>query len=95
MIGPISAGMPISAMALISSDFGTERTRMSRPTGTIMAPPNPWQMRAMMSWLKSCEKPQAIDDRVKIAIASRKMLRAPKRSATQPLMGRKAASDSI
>ena len=41
MIGPISAGMPIKAMAAISSDFSTERTRINRPTGTMSAPPAP------------------------------------------------------
>ena len=41
MIGPISAGMPIKAMAEISSDLATERTRIRRPTGTISAPPAP------------------------------------------------------
>ena len=50
MIGPISEGTPIRAMAPMSSDFGTDRTRMSRPTGTIMAPPKPCIMRAAISW---------------------------------------------
>ena len=48
-IGPSSAGMLISASARTSCSFSTERTRISRATGTIMAPPIPWTMRAPMS----------------------------------------------
>ena len=30
----------------MTSDFGTVRSRTSRPTGTIIAPPTPWTIRA-------------------------------------------------
>ncbi len=40
-IGPISAGMVTSAMALTRSFLSMLRTRMRRPTGVIMAPPVP------------------------------------------------------
>ena len=44
--GPTSAGSVTHTMALISSRLSTLRTRMSRPTGVIMAPPMPSSMRA-------------------------------------------------
>ena len=40
-IGPISAGMVTSAMALTRSRLSMLRNRMSRPTGVIIAPPMP------------------------------------------------------
>ena len=45
-IGPTSAGMVIQAMACTSSLFGTLRSKTSRPTGIIIAPPMPWMERA-------------------------------------------------
>ena len=78
-------------MALTSSDFGTLRSRTRRPTGTIMAPPMPWTMRAITSSLSELAKPQPIDPTMKPKIAARKTVRAPKRSAVQPLNGMKMA----
>ena len=40
-IGPISAGMVRSDMALSRSDLSIERTTIRRPTGVIIAPPMP------------------------------------------------------
>ena len=95
MMGPMRAGMPMSAMAEMSSDFGTERTRIRRPTGTIMAPPMPCTTRASSNHSKVGASPQPMEARVKMMMASRKMVRAPNLSATQPDTGRKAASDSM
>ena len=46
-IGPISAGMVTSAIALTSTRLSMVRNRMRRPTGVIIAPPVPWTIRAM------------------------------------------------
>ena len=91
MTGPISAGTVSQASEPTSSCFGTDLRITSRPTGTIMAPPMPWMMRATTSAPIESEKPQRIEPMVKITIASRKMMRAPKRSASQPEAGRKTA----
>ena len=92
--GPISAGMVSQASAEISSDFGTVRRMTSRPTGTIMAPPMPWMMRNSTKSPRPCAKPHAAEPSVKTTIAARNTVRAPKRSAIQPLNGIKTASDS-
>ena len=78
-------------MARTSSLFGTERTSTSRPTGTIMAPPRPWKTRASTNCGKESLIPQRIEPIVKITMAARNTVRAPKRSATQPLMGMNTA----
>ena len=85
--GPISAGMVSQASASTSSDLGTVRSRMMRPTGTIMAPPMPCRPRAATRPPSEVAKPQASEPRVKTAIATRNTWRAPNRSASQPLMG--------
>jgi hypothetical protein len=40
-IGPMSAGTATKLMARMSSDFANVRTMVRRPTGTIIAPPQP------------------------------------------------------
>ncbi len=45
-IGPTSAGIVTSDMALSSNFLSMLRTRMRRPTGVIIAPPMPWTTRA-------------------------------------------------
>ncbi|MNV72329.1 hypothetical protein D3C71_1654070 [compost metagenome] len=45
--GPSSAGMDKNDMAFSRSCLGTVRSRMMRPTGTIIAPAIPWTIRAM------------------------------------------------
>ena len=81
-------------MALTSSRRGKLRSRISRPTGVIMAPPNPWTARVATSTGKLRAAPQATEPRVKTARAATKTRRAPKRSANQPLTGMKMASAS-
>src|SRR3990170_4063056 len=90
--GPISAGMVSQASAEISSALGTERKMTRRPTGTIMAPPMPWMMRNRMKSGSDWAKPQAVEPSVSAIMAARNTVRAPKRSATQPLNGMKTAS---
>ena len=47
--GPISAGTMSQVMALTISLRSTVRSSTSRPTGTIIAPPMPWRIRAATS----------------------------------------------
>ena len=44
-MGPIKPGIATKLMARTSSDLAKVRTIVSRPTGTIMAPPQPCKMR--------------------------------------------------
>jgi len=60
-----------------------------RPTGDIMAPPMPCTMRAMTNSQSPFERPQAIEPIMKMPIAARNTVRAPNRSAIQPLKGMK------
>jgi len=75
--------------------LGTERNSTSRPTGTIIAPPSPWNTRAAMRVGSDVEAPQRIEPRVNTTIALQNTVRAPKRSATQPEAGMKTASVSM
>ena len=93
MIGPKSAGTVSIDMARTSSDFGTARSRTSRPTGTIIAPPMPWTMRASTSSHRFMDAPQHTEPSVKTRIAARNTVRVPNRSAVQPDSGMKIASD--
>lgn len=90
-MGPIMAGMVSQAMARTRSTFDTERSSTRRPTGTIIAPPMPCRMRASTRCQIEVEKPHRIEPMTNTAIASRKTLRAPNRSATQPLIGMNTA----
>ena len=87
--GPMRAGMVSQASASTSSALGMARSRMMRPTGTIMAPPRPCRARAATSSPSEDERPQATDPSVKTAMATRNTCRAPNRSASQPLIGMK------
>ena len=92
--GPISAGSVTQIMALTSSRWSTLRTRISRATGVIIAPPMPSTMRAATNCVSVPDNAQPIEPSMKTAIAARNTVRAPKRSAVQPLTGMKTASDS-
>ena len=90
-MGPIRPGMATKLMARTSSDLAKVRTMVSRPTGTIMAPPQPCRMRqATRTWML-LEMPHRKEPRVKRPMAAAKTRRVPKRSAIQPLMGMKTA----
>ena len=92
--GPISAGRVTQTMALISSRRSTLRTRMRRATGVIIAPPMPSTIRATTNSESEPESAQPIEPSMNTAIAPRNTVRAPKRSAVQPLTGMKTASES-
>jgi hypothetical protein len=80
-------------MALTSSRLSTLRTRISRATGVIIAPPMPSTMRATTNWESEPESAHPIEPSMNTAMALRNTVRAPKRSAVQPLTGMKTASD--
>ena len=67
---------PVS-MALISWFLGLLPSTTILPTGTIMAPPIPWRIRARMNWVSPVDTPQKTDAMVKTAIATPKTVRAP------------------
>ena len=90
-MGPIRPGMATKLMALISSDLGKALTMVSRPTGSIMAPPQPCRIRQATSTWMLLERPQSNDPSVNMPIADANTRRVPKRLAIQPLMGMKTA----
>jgi hypothetical protein len=79
--GPIRAGTVSQAMADTMSLLATVRSSTSRPTGTIMAPPMPWNSRAATRKPRLRDWPHRMLPRVNTMMASRKIRRAPKRSA--------------
>ena len=83
--------MVSQAIAATSSVFAAVRSSSSRPTGTIIAPPKPCRMRAATRNDRLSARPHSTDATVKITIAARNTLRAPKRSAIQPLAGMNTA----
>ena len=74
--------------------FSVVRNTTRRPTGTIIAPPIPWMTRAAVNCHNPLLSPQRIEDNVKTTIAETNTVRAPNRSANQPLIGMKTASIS-
>ena len=78
-------------MARTSSDLAKVRTRVRRPTGTIMAPPQPCRTRQATSMWMSTARPHSSEPSVNRPIAEAKTRRVPKRSAIQPLIGMKTA----
>src|SRR5260221_7179348 len=91
MTGPINAGIVSQASAPTISERGTVRRITNRPTGTIIAPPIPCNARAATKNPVELAKPQQTDPSAKIMMASRKMRRAPNRSANHPDAGMKTA----
>ncbi len=94
-IGPISPGMATKLIARTSSDFAKVRTIVRRPTGTIMAPPQPCRMRQATSTWMLLDRPHSSEPSVKMPIADANTRRVPKRSAIQPLIGMKTARLSV
>ncbi len=70
---------------------GKLRNRMSRPTGVIIAPPNPWMTRNPISIGRFVERPHSADPAAKISTAAQNTWRVPSRSAIQPLTGMNTA----
>ena len=87
--------MATNVIARISSDFANVRTIVRRPTGSIMAPPQPCRIRQATSTWMFVERPQRSEPSVKRPIADEKTRRVPKRSAIQPLTGMKTARLSV
>ncbi len=81
------AGVSSHAIAAIRSVLSVERSRISRPTGTIMAPPMPCTMRASTSTSTESASAQAADPSVNTTMATRNTVLAPSRSAIWPLAG--------
>src|SRR5713101_8631684 len=92
--GPTSAGTVTQAIAFTSALLSIERSSTSRPTGVIIAPPKPCTMRAITKWVTVEDSAQPIEPTMKTAMAIENTIRAPKRSAVQPLAGMNTASDS-
>src|SRR5208337_168517 len=89
--GPNTAGTVRYDIAVTSSDLAMVFRTIRRPTGTIMAPPKPCKIREATNSGSEFEKPQNTEPVVKMMIAVRKTVRAPNRSAIQPLIGMKTA----
>ncbi len=83
--------MATKLIARMSSDLANVRTIVSRPTGIIIAPPQPCRMRHATSTWMLLDMPQRNDPSVKMPIAEANTRRVPKRSAIQPLIGMKTA----
>ena len=92
--GPISAGTVTHVMALTSALLSIERSSTNRPTGVIIAPPMPCRMRAITKWVTDVDSAQPIDPIMNTPTAIANTMRAPKRSAVQPLAGMNTASDN-
>src|SRR4029079_6572120 len=91
--GPTRAGTVSQASEPTSSLLDTVRRMTSRTTGTIIAQASAWTTRATTMPPIECDSPQRIEPMVKVAIAARKMMRAPTRDASQPDTGMNTASD--
>ena len=87
----MSAGTVSQASEPTISCLATLRRITRRPTGTIIAPPMPWTMRPAMISPIELDRPQKIEPATNVTMARQKMLRAPKRSASQPEAGMKTA----
>jgi hypothetical protein len=82
-------------MAASISDRGKVRTRASRPTGVIIAPPMPCTTRAATSMWLFTASPQSNEPSVNSETAQVNTRRVPNRSAIQPLMGMNTARQSV
>ncbi len=79
-------------MAETSSDFLVERSRMARPTGTVIEPPMPWRKRASTKELTLSAVAQSSEPAMKTTMAVMKTRLAPNLSAAQPESGMKMPS---
>ncbi len=90
-IGPTRAGMATKLIARTSSDLAKVRTRVSRPTGTIIAPPQPCSTRQATSRVDVARQPAQERAQGEQAMAEANTRRVPNRSAIQPLIGMNTA----
>ena len=90
-MGPTTAGISTQLVAWIRSRFSTLRIRISRPTGIIRAPPMPCRKRAVTRKATLLARLHRIEPSMKVMMAARNTVRAPKRSAMRPDTGMKMA----
>ena len=83
--------MAMKESAATSSPLGTARITTMRPTGTIMAPPIPCTARQNTNSPSELEYAQPMEAAMNTVSASRNVVQAPTRSATQPLTGMNTA----
>jgi hypothetical protein len=88
---PNAGGTVNHTMADTICAGGTLRSKMSRPTGSIMAPPSPCSTRKTTSCGSVCAAPHRVEPSENKATATQNTRLAPKRSASQPLTGRNTA----
>jgi hypothetical protein len=93
--GATRPGHVIKEVARNRCCFFVLRKTTNLPTGTIMAPPMPWMMRATTNSSRPLLNAQNIDEMVKTATAPPNTVRAPNRSAIHPLIGMKTARVSM
>ena len=90
----VSPGHCVHMMASVSRSGGVTRSRINRPTGTIIAPAIPCSTRISVNWTSVCDNPHSSDATVNAPNADANTVRAPARSATQPLTGINTATVS-
>ena len=90
--GATRAGQTVVPIARIRSFLSVVCSTISRPTGTIAAPPMPCSSRAAMKLHNPWLQAHSSDAKVNSAIAEVNTVRAPKRWANQPLIGMNTAS---
>src|SRR5262249_61377574 len=90
--GAVRAGQVRKAIARTRSCFWVLRSTTRRPTGTIIAPPTPWRIRAAVNAGRLVLAAHTTEATVKVAIAEANTVRAPNRSVSQPLAGMKTAT---
>src|SRR5439155_1853876 len=90
-IGPIIAGIVIQFIAETRPARGKLRSRISRPTGVIIAPPKPCTTRIVISIGRLSASPHSAEPPANSRTAAQNTRRAPNRSAIQPLTGMNTA----
>ena len=85
--GPTWPGRVTKVIAAMYCSRGTIFITVSRPTGTIIAPPMPCSTRAMTSWSRVLACAQNSEPVVNSTMAVKKIFRTPTLSASQPLAG--------
>src|SRR3954454_20481569 len=90
-IGPIIEGIVIQFIAETRAARGKLRNSTRRPTGVIIAPPNPCTTRIAISTGRLSAMPHSAEPPAKISTAAQNTRRAPNRSAIQPLTGMNTA----
>jgi hypothetical protein len=84
--------MATKVIARTNWALGNDRTRVKRPTGTIIAPPKPCKMRHATNVWISADRPHSNEPNVNIPTAAENTWRVPDRSANQPLTGTNTAT---